>query len=137
MTTTNSSHLVVVVALCFAGADFECKRHAAKARLKGSFRALLATSFQSLNELVRLNTHEYPIVNMRVSFTHRNNNDVRLRARLMKQPTYYCPPSFFLFRFWHQPRAAECAPSRPSRWPARGTNYSGNKRPRRPPPRTH
>lgn len=49
------------------GADFECKREAAQAQVRGSFRALLATSFQNLNEVVRYPSQKYPIANLRVS----------------------------------------------------------------------
>lgn len=51
------------------GANFECKRNAAQAGIRGAFQAFLATSYQNLNEIVRHNSHvqKYPIVNMRVS----------------------------------------------------------------------
>lgn len=49
------------------GADFECKRQASRFHVKGTFKAFLASNIQSLNELVRLNVHRDPIVNLRVS----------------------------------------------------------------------
>lgn len=51
------------------GANFECKRNAAKANIKGAFRAFLATNYQNLNEIVRYNAaQKHPVVNLRVSW---------------------------------------------------------------------
>lgn len=50
------------------GANFECKRNAARANIKGAFRAFLGANYQNLNEIVRHNgAQKYPIVNLRVS----------------------------------------------------------------------
>lgn len=51
------------------GADFECKRQATKANIKGSFRSFLASGGQNLADLVRPSAaHKSSIVNLRVSF---------------------------------------------------------------------
>lgn len=53
------------------GADFECRRHANRANLKGSFKAFLSSSLENLNELVRRETDKrLPVVNLHVSFSY-------------------------------------------------------------------
>lgn len=65
----------------YLGADFECKRNAARANIKGSFRAFLASGFQNLNEIVRYNANKYPIVNLRVSLVINKYNGVYHKLR--------------------------------------------------------
>lgn len=62
------------------GADFECRRNAARANIKGSFRAFLASGFQNLNDIVRINVHKHAVVNLRVSIATTTSKSTTSRS---------------------------------------------------------
>ena len=57
------------------GADYECQRQSAKAHIKGSFKALLASRVQSINNILKHQSNkQLALVNLKVSSTSTTND---------------------------------------------------------------